>query len=300
MSSSDRRRCDQAADPAVAAATRARGEVEQLVVGPAADVQHRTVPVDRQPAARPAAARPRRSTRGRSAMLDQLELDPAGHAGQLVHRALRDERAVVEGDDVVAHPLDLFEHVRRQHHVDAELTIHLADDVEHLVALHRVEAVGRFVEHDELRVGGDRLGELHPLALAGRHRAEGAEPLLAEPDEVERVAARGSAPRHGAAPSPRRGGGRSRRPADRRAGRCARARIRSSPAASGRRHPGSRPSTEIEPVVGRQQAERQRDQRGLAGTVRPDQTGDAGRHRQVEPVERLRRRELHHQAAWSR
>ena len=27
-----------------------------------------------------------------------------------------------------------------------------------------------------------------PLALTGRHRAEGAEPLLTEPDEVERVA----------------------------------------------------------------------------------------------------------------
>ena len=132
--------------------------------------------------------------------VDELELDPARHAGQLLHRALRHERAVVEGDDVIAHPLHLLEHVRRQHHVDAELAIDLADDVEHLVALHRVEPVGRFVEHDELRVGGDRLGELHPLPLAGRHRAEGAEPLLAEPDQVQRVAGAARAPRRAGRP----------------------------------------------------------------------------------------------------
>ena len=56
----------------------------------------------------------------------------------------------------------------------------LSDQREHLVALHRIEAVGRFVEQHERRIGRDRLGELDPLALPGRHRAERAESFLAE------------------------------------------------------------------------------------------------------------------------
>ena len=60
--------------------------------------------------------------------------------------------------------------------------------LEHLVALDRVEPVGRLVEHDQARVRRDRLGELDPLALTGRHRAERSEPFLTEPDEVQRVA----------------------------------------------------------------------------------------------------------------
>ena len=51
-----------------------------------------------------------------------------------------------------------------------------------------VEAVGRFIEHDQARIGGDRLGELHALTLAGRHRAERPEALLAEADQVQRIA----------------------------------------------------------------------------------------------------------------
>ncbi len=53
---------------------------------------------------------------------------------------------------------------------------------EHVVALDRVEAVGRLVEQDQLRVVHQRLGQLDPLALAGRHRADGTEPLLAKAD----------------------------------------------------------------------------------------------------------------------
>ena len=61
------------------------------------------------------------------------------------------------------------------------------DEVEHLGSLHRVEPVRRLVEQDELGVVGDRRGELHALPLAGRHRPDGPEALLAEPDEPERV-----------------------------------------------------------------------------------------------------------------
>ena len=60
---------------------------------------------------------------------------------------------------------------------------------EHVVALHRVEAVGGLVEQQQERVVGEGRGELDPLPLAGRHGAEGAEPLLAQAHLPERVAA---------------------------------------------------------------------------------------------------------------
>ena len=88
----------------------------------------------------------------------------------------------------VADPLDLLEQVRRQDDVDAELGADPADEREHVVALHGIEAVGGLVEQHEGRVVGDGLGQLHPLALAGRHGADRAEPLLAQTDLPERVA----------------------------------------------------------------------------------------------------------------
>ena len=72
--------------------------------------------------------------------------------------------------------------------VDAELGADAADEGEHVVALHRVEAVGGLVEQHQVGVVGDGLGQLHPLALPGRHRADRPEPLLAEPDRPEGVA----------------------------------------------------------------------------------------------------------------
>ena len=116
---------------------------------------------------------------------------PAGVPGQFVHRALGDEDAVVQGHHVVADLLDLFEHVRRQDDVDPEVALDLHDQPEHVVALHGVESVGGFVEHDQPRIGGDRLGELGPLTLAGRHGAERPESFLAQADEVERIARSG-------------------------------------------------------------------------------------------------------------
>ena len=58
---------------------------------------------------------------------------------------------------------------------------------QHVVALQRVEPVGRLVEQHELRVVGDRPGELHALPLPGRHRADRPESLLPETDLPERV-----------------------------------------------------------------------------------------------------------------
>ena len=83
---------------------------------------------------------------------------------------------------------------------------------EHLLALHRVEAVGRLVEQHEVGVVGDGLGQLHPLALAGRHRADRAEPLLAEADLPQRVAGPVRWPPGAGGRAPRPGGARRRGP----------------------------------------------------------------------------------------
>ena len=120
--------------------------------------------------------------------VDQFEFDATGRAGQFAHRAVCDEPALVECDDVVADPFNLFEHVRREHDVDPEVAVDLDDDVQHFVALHRVEAVGRFVEHDETWVGSNCLGKLDTLALAGRHGAQRPKSFFTQANQVERVA----------------------------------------------------------------------------------------------------------------
>ena len=83
-----------------------------------------------------------------------------------------DESSRIERHDVVADALDLFEEVTREEDIDAVLGADLTDQGQHFVALDGIETVGRFVEQHERRIGGDRLGELHPLALTGRHGAE--------------------------------------------------------------------------------------------------------------------------------
>ena len=179
-----------------------------------------------------------------------------------------------------------------EHHVDPEVAFDLHDDVEHLVALHRVEAVGRLVEHDEARVGGDRLGELDPLALPGRHRAERAEPLFAEPDQVQRVARPAAglvaweSLHLGEVADEVVGPHVVREHVALRAVSDLGAQLGTLPSGVEAEH-ADRPGRRVE------QTETERDQRRLPGAVRPDQPGHTGWNRHVEPVERPRRRELH-------
>ena len=63
--------------------------------------------------------------------------------------ALRDEPPVHEHDDAVRHALDLVQHVRGHEH-GAALGAEPADQLDHVAALHRVEAVERFVEQQQL------------------------------------------------------------------------------------------------------------------------------------------------------
>ena len=166
------------------------------------------------------------------------------------------DRAAAEDHDGVADPLGLLEVVGRDHDVHPELGADPPDQREHVVALERVEPVGRLVEEDELGVVDDRAGELHALPLAGRHRADRPEPLLAEADLPERVVrALDRGPARGGRAA-RRGAGRDR-PRARLAGDCgAPARSRSAPA----------PRCRTSPDRGRARSARRR--RGCGGRAR--------------------------------
>ena len=155
----------------------------------------------------PAAHAGRRpSSAGALVDLDQQARGPAPVSSAMAPAATT--RPLAEDDGVVADPLDLLEQVRRQDDVDAELGADPADEGQHVVALHRVEPVGGLVEQHEVRVVGDGLGQLHPLALAGRHGADGPEALLAQADLPEGVAGPAGGLAVWAGRGPRRCGGR--------------------------------------------------------------------------------------------
>ena len=61
------------------------------------------------------------------------------------------------------------------------------DQLQHLVAAGRVEAVRGLVEEEQPRVVDERLGELHALLHARRVAADRAIPLLVEPDVAEHL-----------------------------------------------------------------------------------------------------------------
>ena len=69
-------------------------------------------------------------------------------------------------DDGIARASNVIEDVRRDQHADVEVTRHSADDVEHLGALRRVEAVGGLVENNQLGCVDECLGDLDALAHA--------------------------------------------------------------------------------------------------------------------------------------
>ena len=73
-------------------------------------------------------------------------------------------------------------------HVNTKLVGHTSDEAQHLFALHRIEAVGRLVEQYQGWIRCDCLGELDSLALARRHRADGAQALLSETELEQHIA----------------------------------------------------------------------------------------------------------------
>ena len=195
--------------------------------------------------------------------------------------------ATLDDHDPVADPLHLLEVVGRDDDVHAELGADAADEIEHLRPLHRVEPVGRLVEEDDLGVVGDRGGELHALPLPRGHRPDGAEALLAEADQPERVvgALHGRAARqqvHLGEVTDEIGRGQLRRQIVV-LGRVADARSQLEP---GRR----RILAEHGQLAGVPGAEPEEDgdERRLAGAVRAEQAGDPGADLGVEARERDR------------
>ena len=77
------------------------------------------------------------------------------------------DRAVLQDHRLVAHLLDVAQQMGADQHVHPLFRLHIGDEFEHSPARGRIEPVGRFVEHDQLRPVDDRLGELghllHPV-----------------------------------------------------------------------------------------------------------------------------------------
>jgi hypothetical protein len=142
----------------------------------------------------------------------ELQGEALTRSPQVVEGAGGGHHPTGEDDGGVADPLHLFEQVRGEQHGDPELVADAVDELQHAVALHGVEAVGGLVEHHQVGVVGQGLGQLDALALAGGHGADRPAALLAEPHLPQGVAGpvggllggagRGSRPRGAPGPPP--------------------------------------------------------------------------------------------------
>src|SRR6185503_14016727 len=111
-----------------------------------------------------------------------LELDEGAVRPPLFLKiAMMDDRAVLHDHSLIAHLLDVAQQVGADEHVHALFVLHLGYELEHAPAGGGIEAVGRLVEHDQLRSVHDRLGELRHLLHPERVGAQLAIPRLAEP-----------------------------------------------------------------------------------------------------------------------
>ena len=119
-------------------------------------------------------------------MWTDVDGDSTGALEQRLRGAGHDEAAGVDHDDVIAHVLHVVEQVRGHQHGDAEGP-EAADEGEHLLPPERVETRRGLVEQHELRIADQGLGQLRPLAHAGREPADRPEPRFVQPDEIEDV-----------------------------------------------------------------------------------------------------------------
>ena len=103
-----------------------------------------------------------------------------------VRRALADDRAEVQDGETAGDALEGMDDVldpddRRALRMDG------GEDREKIVAFGVGEAAGDLVEQQELRLGGDRLGELEPLEIEQRQRAGGFERERSEAGQRQRL-----------------------------------------------------------------------------------------------------------------
>ena len=211
-----------------------------------------------------------------------LELDEGAVRPPLfLEIAVMDDRAVLHDHDLVAHLLDVAQQVGADEHVHALLVLHLGDELEHAPARGRIEAVGRFVEHDQLRSVHDRLGELRHLLHPERVGPELAITRLAEPDVEQHLV--GLLERRFRRKAGELGHlaheGDGRHVADERVvlGHVADARARFAHAVRAIEAENARA-----PGAGAEEPEQRQDQRGLARAVRAQQAHGLARARHAE------------------
>ena len=98
--------------------------------------------------------------------------------------ALGQDLALVDEDDPRGQGLDLGQDVARDEDGPA-LLLEVLDEPDELALAQRVEPAQRLVEDEDLRVVGDGLGELDPLAHAPAVAADEAVLVLREVDDVQ-------------------------------------------------------------------------------------------------------------------
>ena len=74
-----------------------------------------------------------------------------------------------------------------QHNGDAEARTHLLDELHHLGCLARVHPRGRFIQQQQLRLGGQRAADLQPALLAIGQVARQHVAATAQPDELQQA-----------------------------------------------------------------------------------------------------------------
>ena len=142
--------------------------------------------------------------------LAQVGLDDARVGAHLGGLALGDLLAVVEHGDVLGDAHDDLHVVLDQHDRDAALVAQLVHELRELVGLLRVHAGRRLVEQQQLRVGGQRAGDLDPPLVAVGEVDRGPVVMaLGQPDVAR--APRAPSPRRAPPPCARRACGRSSR-----------------------------------------------------------------------------------------
>ena len=133
----------------------------------------------------------RRSTRAARAAPERVVVGGArrgaGAREELVLGALGDDLAVPDDDDLVGDALDLVEQVRAEQHGAALVGV-AAQQVAHPADAGRVEAVGRLVEDEHLRVAEQGVRDAEPLAHAERVVADPPVRLLVgQADELDHL-----------------------------------------------------------------------------------------------------------------
>ena len=127
----------------------------------------------------------REARRERVAAVLDFHRERPGLLGEVAERRRPQELAALDRDEEVADPLDLAEEVRGDDDRDPELAAGSKDQLQHLVAAGRIEAVRGLVEQQQPGIVDERLGELDPLLHPRRVAADRPVPLLVQAHVAE-------------------------------------------------------------------------------------------------------------------